>query len=828
MGEPDGSIPSYSSTKYREMIKQKEVEMQELNERQMVELEQALASKDDELLKARQEFHRLQYDFKYNLQLLEDRDEELRHYEVKIGSHKTVVLEKEAMISKLREELARSEETSHELRIHNEGAAKQNQFRIDDLTAVAEAKQAEFSRALTHVQQDLRDVKDDLTRRLAEKDAALSDQHRTLTTKLGDQVCQFDYDRLKYEEQLHAMEQKLEAQEKSLESELRLVEDAKTTAEEELQRFRESLQESDQKISMLTVDLSALQKEKDKESMRHHEILRDKDRRIEDMARQVRAAHKEAEKRIQLMDAQMEKKASESLVCLRKIAEETQEKHKKTYDDLSRELAKSKALYEKDINRLQEQLARESEVAATKNASALEEEQKKRAGIDEKLEILSEEKKKLEQTLHAERSQWVAERDQQAAVYGMKSEDEKRRILDEAKSVSEEQERMNGRAIKAFEKEVQELNAEVEDLKKSLKEENIGKEEAVAEVICLRKHLDAVGKQALKGDTDDRGEKGKSEVKFEPLWPGDLGPPSPVKGDFVFSPAASAQFYDEPGEMERLRKQVDDYREVISKMKADAQHLRLADDVHQAKSKLEVKLKEKDNECDVLRQRNWNLKQENDRLVEERKQLMDLSNTLRADILRRQSLALEREGETTQNKGKLEEIEASLKDLTAHNLSFARVTSQGHHESPYRQERPITYAWDAPFPHSSHASSSRPQSLPVAAGYGRGHVSRGERYHDQYEQDLRSGFYQEDRWGNGQSEDCRPQYGDRYGRGPVYDDRNSGACSHHGFSDKERRTSRSPEGTSRDRRDGHRIEGNNASQVLPHAPAIPQALTRRE
>jgi len=65
---------------FREIMRRKEAEMQSLNASHFEELEAVIAKRDAEMNQLKQDFTRLQSDFKYNLQLLEERDKELQAY----------------------------------------------------------------------------------------------------------------------------------------------------------------------------------------------------------------------------------------------------------------------------------------------------------------------------------------------------------------------------------------------------------------------------------------------------------------------------------------------------------------------------------------------------------------------------------------------------------------------------------------------------------------------------------------------------------------------------------------------------------------------------
>jgi len=78
-GRQDGSAKF--SSQFRDLIKQKEAEIQNLNEQRFEDMEVALADKDEEIETLRGKLARIQDDFQYNLQLVRERDEELNRME---------------------------------------------------------------------------------------------------------------------------------------------------------------------------------------------------------------------------------------------------------------------------------------------------------------------------------------------------------------------------------------------------------------------------------------------------------------------------------------------------------------------------------------------------------------------------------------------------------------------------------------------------------------------------------------------------------------------------------------------------------------------------
>lgn len=71
-------------------MEQKEQELQNIRMKQFQGLETALRVSQEELVREKEKLHQLQDDFKYNLKLIEQRDQELERYEEVFGELKKV------------------------------------------------------------------------------------------------------------------------------------------------------------------------------------------------------------------------------------------------------------------------------------------------------------------------------------------------------------------------------------------------------------------------------------------------------------------------------------------------------------------------------------------------------------------------------------------------------------------------------------------------------------------------------------------------------------------------------------------------------------------
>eukprot|EP00397_Hematodinium_sp_SG-2012_P002082 GEMP01002088.1.p1 GENE.GEMP01002088.1~~GEMP01002088.1.p1 ORF type:complete len:866 (+),score=263.46 GEMP01002088.1:58-2598(+) len=673
------SITSHSKTsKFREMIKQKELEMQKLNERQFVELECEMAKKEEDLEKLNQAFQRLQHDFKYNLQLLDDRDQELRNYDTRFACQKAALEDKEHAIKELQQKLVAADNEYHDSRMEKDAEVRQTLMRLDEVRTTAQKKQEDLEHRLRQQLDDMSDLREEFTRRLAEKDAALNDQHRTFTAKLEDQVRQFDLERTVADEKRQQQIETAESQIQLLMREMSAFDAMKRNTEDELKECHERWLTSEQKLTKLSVEFDALNKEKENESARNAELLQDKKARIDNLTKDLQRARADAKASLERMDEHMQAKVQDSLAAIRVLAEENKEKQRTVHEDTERRLAQVRQLHADDVSRLHSEIqdmkwqlahkenecekeiaamndrcGREKEIALAVNDEALKKVKEAHGSLEAAWE--NEKKQLVEKSEHAK---IAADHNTKAA---MASFCEKLEIATKSK-------------IAQLETEARMQVAEIETLKAHVKAARREEENAKMEVLDLKRRIEDLR------NVDSPRRTTKLEAlgdDFDPLWSGDFGPPSPPSwGALRETPKAR------DGEIERIKKQNDDLRAVISRMAADAQKLAPHDN-HEV-AQLGEKLRRKEEECEELRQRNWHLKQDNDRLAAERTQLMQLSNALRADnLLRHSDARLDREA-AHEYEYKIAAIEASIKDLAAQNEGLKPL----QHASENRR-----YAW---------------------------------------------------------------------------------------------------------------------------------------
>lgn len=277
---------------------------------------------------------------------------------------------------------------------------------------------------------------------------------------------------------------------------------------------------------------------------------------------------------------------------LRVLAEETKEKHKAECAEAERKLVHHRRLHAEDIERHRAQLDQWKHYLAQKDTQIEEERRVREKERDQWYQKGDEEKKMaIQASQEHDRfiSLWAEEKKRlmEQVAQAKDNNDSTQRALESLRAEMEV-------ATKEEVSRAEEFWSEIELLNTQLCEAHREKEKAVQESQNIKQLMEekAVSQKAVSVKDD-----------FEPLWSTDFGPPSPVSWGALKEIPASPK---SNRENERLRKQNEDLRAVISRMTTDAQQFAQQEDSH--------KLRQKESECAELRQRNWHLKQDNDRL----------------------------------------------------------------------------------------------------------------------------------------------------------------------------------------------------------------------
>ncbi|RLN36533.1 hypothetical protein BBO99_00004139 [Phytophthora kernoviae] len=247
----------------RSLILEKEKELHDINEYRIRTLEALLRDKETAANAAKQKLSKLQEDFKYNLKLLEGRDEELALYDANFASLKNVLRDREAELSELR---AREAELQVELQRAKQRSDEQEvqyQQKLKDARAQMEGARWKFDDELRRQQDALETQRRNSERALREKDEDVETQRRELSVTFDDVMRQRETEFKRTTDELQAKVRDLELKNKSMARDV----DAQRARAEELktknENLQQMLQENDKEAKSLEWTLADVHAAKD-------------------------------------------------------------------------------------------------------------------------------------------------------------------------------------------------------------------------------------------------------------------------------------------------------------------------------------------------------------------------------------------------------------------------------------------------------------------------------------------------------------------------------------------------------------------------------------
>ncbi|KAI9998479.1 hypothetical protein PInf_002867 [Phytophthora infestans] len=247
----------------RSLILEKEKELHDINEYRIRTLEALLRDKETAATAAKQKLSKLQEDFKYNLKLLEGRDEELALYDANFASLKNVLRDREAELSENR---AREAELQAELQRMKQRTGEQEahyQQKLKDAKAQLEGARWKFDDELRRQEDATGTLRRNIERQLREKDEDIENQRRELTVTFDDVMRQRETEFKRAIDELQGNLRELELKNKAMTRDT----DAQRARAEELKTKNENLQvmlqENDKELKSLEWTLADVKAAKD-------------------------------------------------------------------------------------------------------------------------------------------------------------------------------------------------------------------------------------------------------------------------------------------------------------------------------------------------------------------------------------------------------------------------------------------------------------------------------------------------------------------------------------------------------------------------------------
>ncbi|XP_064423719.1 coiled-coil domain-containing protein 57 [Latimeria chalumnae] len=240
MQQVEGSI--------EELLAQKEQEWKELQTHRIQMLETALRETGSQLQEQREQFSRLKEDFKYNLQVLQERDRELERYDAMFARLRTVESAKQAEVSDLKIQIDKLQQAvttemrkREELQQQYRQRLKEHQL---DLERVRNLKDSEIDRH----QEDYGNLKWELERRIQEVEGELALQKQELLAEFDSEMRRREREFSLRVDEMSSTVLSSELKVKLLTKELEVLREAGVRAAESLQTAETTNQELEKQL----------------------------------------------------------------------------------------------------------------------------------------------------------------------------------------------------------------------------------------------------------------------------------------------------------------------------------------------------------------------------------------------------------------------------------------------------------------------------------------------------------------------------------------------------------------------------------------------------
>lgn len=295
---------------WKELAAQKEREWKEVTELRIQTLEAALSGKEKDLQEEKAKFSKLKEDFKYNLKVLEERDQELERYDVTFSELKAQLNVKTAEISELKIQLDDAKSSTKREVLAQEDLQKHYQHRLKEKQAEIDSFKSSKDSEINQERKEFEMFKRNLQRQLKQVEDDLDTQKRELTINFEDALKKREHEfRL----------QKDEMSAKVLEYELK----AKLLAKE-LEIMRTSQAKESEQFNMVESSHRDLEKKLKEKEWELADVTSMKDARISELeiqAQQLETMMNRMKEDFQRKHAELDKLAREKETALTKIKE---------------------------------------------------------------------------------------------------------------------------------------------------------------------------------------------------------------------------------------------------------------------------------------------------------------------------------------------------------------------------------------------------------------------------------------------------------------------------------------------------------------------------
>ncbi|TMW65974.1 hypothetical protein Poli38472_003739 [Pythium oligandrum] len=260
---PPPAIARVSPGNIRSLILEKEKELHDINEYRIRTLETLLREKETAAHAYKQKFNKLQEDFKYNLKLLEGRDEELALYDTNFASLKNVLRDREAEISELKAQVA---DLQTDVKQEQKRASEQEVFfqqKLKDARAQMEGARWNFDDELRRTRDEMEQAKRRMERQMREQQEDLETQRREITLTFDDVMRQREAEFKQTVDELQAKTRELELKVKSTTRESEMAKERCEELKMKMENMQKMLNESEKEAKAMEWQLSDVRASKD-------------------------------------------------------------------------------------------------------------------------------------------------------------------------------------------------------------------------------------------------------------------------------------------------------------------------------------------------------------------------------------------------------------------------------------------------------------------------------------------------------------------------------------------------------------------------------------
>uniref|UniRef100_H0X168 Coiled-coil domain containing 57 n=1 Tax=Otolemur garnettii TaxID=30611 RepID=H0X168_OTOGA len=241
-------LPTCSEQAVDELLARKEEEWRALQAHRTRLQEAALQDTHSQLEDAQRKLQRLQEDFVYNLQVLEERDLELEHYEAAFAQARARDEARQAEVSELKIEVAKLKQTLAQEARRAEELQQQHQHRLQELRLELERVHSDKNGEINHHREQYENLKWRLERKLEELDGELALQRQELLLEFESEIQKREHE---FRLQADSMSNTVLSQElkvKLLNKELEALKEAGVKAAECMQKAETANSELEKKL----------------------------------------------------------------------------------------------------------------------------------------------------------------------------------------------------------------------------------------------------------------------------------------------------------------------------------------------------------------------------------------------------------------------------------------------------------------------------------------------------------------------------------------------------------------------------------------------------